>query len=588
MVPRDAGARTAGAGTRPAGRRAQAVALWPRRRRRWPWVAGALVFVAALPALAVGALLWLVEPPAAPDRYVEAVAGEPPLLNPVLAPYTLAGQDVLPLVFAALTRADAAGNVELDLAERLDVDDESRLYVVRLRDGLLWDDGAPLTAEDVAFTVGLIQQPTHQGSQELADLWRGVQVEVADRRTVRFRLPTPLASFPEHLTLGLLPRHLLDGVAAADLPLHPFNRQPVGSGPYRVARFDPDRLLLERSPTYAGAPPLLGSIELRVYAEREAAVGALRRGEVDGLGGLRPDELGQVAGAAQQAVYGLPERSKTAAVVFNLDAPVLRDAAVRRALAHAVDREALIRRALAGQGEPAAGPIPVQSWAYARAPGAAGYDRAAAAALLDAAGWQAGADGVRRRDGVDLALALVTADTAERLAVAREFAEQAAAVGVRVAVRAVPADELFDDYLEPRRFEAALVGQWSMGSDPDVYPQWHSSQAGGTGGNYAKFSDPDVDRWLEVGRQESDRDVRRNAYLHFQARWAEAQPAVVLYHPFYTFAVARDVWGVAADPLPDSSWRLRAAVGWRRVARPTGWQEARAFFSARASGSAVR
>ena len=112
----------------------------------------------------------------------------------------------------------------------------------------------------------------------------------------------------------------------------------------------------------------------------------------------------------------------------------------------------------------------------------------------------------------------------------------------------MPLDELFDDFLEPRRFETVLLGEWVIGGDPDVYPRWHSSQIGRAGGNYAGFSDPDVDRWLETGRQASDREVRRNAYLHFQARWAQEQPADVLYHPVYSFAVARDVVGVTADP----------------------------------------
>jgi peptide/nickel transport system substrate-binding protein len=252
-------------------------------------------------------------------------------------------------------------------------------------------------------------------------------------------------------------------------------------------------------------------------------------------------------------------------------------------LARAVDREALIRDALGGQGEPAVGPIPIQSWAYARAPATAEHDPTGAVALLDEAGWKPGPDGTRARDGQPLAVRLLTANAPDRMAVARELAEQLAAVGVELTIDAVPADELVDDFLEPRRFEAALVGQWSMGSDPDVYPQWHSSQVGGNGGNFAAFADADVDRWLEAGRQTSDREQRRNAYLHFQARWAEEQPAIVLYHPSFSFAVARDVWGVAADPLPDSSWRLRSAVGWHRVARPTAWQEARAVVSARAS-----
>lgn len=558
--------------------------MWPRRRRPWLIIGvGVLGGSLLLTLVPLAALLLLVEPAAAPDRYVEAVAGEPPLLNPVLAPYTLAGQDVLPLVFGALTRADASGEVSLELAERLDVEEDGRVYVARLREGLRWDDGAPLTADDVAFTVGLVQAPDHQGSQELADLWRGVEVEVVDERTVRFRLPTPLASFPQHLGLGLLPRHVLDGVAAADLPLHPFNRAPVGSGPYRVASFQPDRLVLERSPTYPGPAPRLARLELRVYADRVAALRALLSGEADGLGGLRPDEVRALRAAPGVVVYSIPERAKTAVLLFNLDTPILAEPAVRRAIAEAVDRDALIRDALDGQGEPARGPIPVQSWAFARAPALAEHDPSAAAARLEEAGWTPGPDGVRAREGAPLVLRLATADTPERLAVARALVPQLAAVGVRLEVTAVPTDELFDDVLDPRQFELALIGQWTMGSDPDVYPQWHSSQIGRTGGNYAGFRDADVDRWLEVGRQEPERELRRNAYLHFQARWSEAQPGVTLYHPVYSFAVARDVWGVTADPLPDSGWRLRSAVSWYRVPRPNGWQEARAALMARAS-----
>jgi len=156
--------------------------------------------------------------------------------------------------------------------------------------------------------------------------------------------------------------------------------------------------------------------------------------------------------------------------------------------------------------------------------------------------------------------------------------------GVDARIRAVPIDELFDDVLEPRQFEMVLAGEWTMGSDPDVYPRWHSSQIGRAGGNYSGFNDSDVDRWLESGRQELDREGRRNAYQHFQARWAEEQPAIVLYHPVASFAVARDVRGVGADPVPDSSWRLRAAVDWYRISEPTGWQKARAFVLARAQG----
>src|SRR6185436_2957952 len=119
------------------------------RRMQYAAIAVALAAIILLPFILISALILLVEPPTVSDGYVEAVAGEPPLLNPVLAPYTLAGQDVLPLLFAGLMRGDASGNVEPDLAESLDAEADGAAYLVRLRPNLLWDDGVPLTAADV-------------------------------------------------------------------------------------------------------------------------------------------------------------------------------------------------------------------------------------------------------------------------------------------------------------------------------------------------------------------------------------------------------------------------------------------------------
>ena len=334
--------------------------MWPRHRHRpWLLIVGAAAALLALPFLVAGTLLLLVEPAMAPDEYVEAVAGEPPLLNPVLAPYTLAGQDVLPLVFAALVRTDAAGNVELDLAERLDVDEDGRAYVARLRDGLLWDDGEPLTAEDVAFTVRLIQAPGPPGQP-------GARRPLARRRGRGGRSahgPIPTAD-----AAGLVCR------ASDARPAAPPCTGRCGRfGASRSTRTIASRLAAAHTASprstpggwcssgtrrYHGPRPRLSRIELRVYGERAAALQAVRHREVDGLAGLRPEETEQISSSGQYVVYAVPERSKTAAVIFNLESPILREPAVRAALARAVDREALIRDAL---GRPAAIPRPGRS-----------------------------------------------------------------------------------------------------------------------------------------------------------------------------------------------------------------------------------
>ncbi|MDP8922031.1 MAG: ABC transporter substrate-binding protein, partial [Chloroflexota bacterium] len=301
----------------------------------------------------------------------------------------------------------------------------------------------------------------------------------------------------------------------------------------------------------------------------------------DGLGDLRADEVVRLELSPRVAVYSFPERAKVALLTMNVQAPILDQRPVRQAIARAIDRDRLIQEALAGQAEPTFGPIPVQSWAFAGASVAVPYDPDAASALLDEAGWARTGAGPRAREGASLSLTLLTPDTPDRVALARELARQFEAVGIDLHVRAVPPDELVDNYLQPRTFELALVGQWTMGSDPDVYPQWHSSQIGRPGGNYSGFTSLDVDRWLEQGRQETDREARKNAYLHFQARWAEEQPSIVLFHPLYSFAVGRDVHGIMPDPLPESSWRLRDATGWYRVATPSNWQLARDWLVAR-------
>src|SRR5205823_10431709 len=117
---------------------------------------------------------------------------------------------------------------------------------------------------------------------------------------------------------------------------------------------------------------------------------------------LRPDEAQQLAADHHLAVYSFPERSKGAELFLNLDAGPLRDVGVRRALAWLVDRGALVDGPLDGQGEPAFSPIPVQSWAFAPGLGVETHDAVAAAALLDAAGWAIGPDGIRQHEATPL------------------------------------------------------------------------------------------------------------------------------------------------------------------------------------------
>ena len=175
--------------------------------------------------------------PATPDarggEYSEALIGGMQRLNPVLDVRNAPDRDVDRLVFSGLLRFDSTGVPIPDLAEGWMIA-EGTEYTFRIRADAVWHDGEPVTAQDVVYTFGLIQDADYPGPKDLAALWRSVKVEALTAKEVRFTLSEPYSPFLDYLTTGLLPYHLLKGVGVKELDTLPFNLKPVGSGPFTV------------------------------------------------------------------------------------------------------------------------------------------------------------------------------------------------------------------------------------------------------------------------------------------------------------------------------------------------------------------
>ncbi len=475
-------------------------------------------------------------------RYTEGVVGQVQRVNPLFW-QTDAEHDLVSLIFSGLTRVDAHGNVVADLAAGWTVMDDGLTYVFVLREDARWHDGTPVTADDVVFTVRLVQDPAYDAQPALAAFWRTVTVDRLDRRTVRFSLQEPLAAFPEYASLPLLPAHRLKGVAVSDLAQHPFNRHPVGSGPFRLVELDAEHALLEAYDGYYGPQPYLRQIELRFYPNPSRLLTAYRDGEIQGIAGVPPDKLEAVAKLPALALYTATE-ARCVAVFLNLDRPLFQDRRVRRALLFGLDRQALIDDVLRGQGVVADSPIPPGSWAYDPHVVHAGYNPERARALLEEAGWSDGnGDGVREKETQPLRFELVTNDDPTRQALAEAIAKQWAAIGAQVGVRTLSVTALREEVLASRRFDAVLFGWDPAMADPDPYPLWHSSQIEG-GQNIAGLRDPEIDALLAEARRTLNGEERRRLYAAFQRRFAEEVPALLLYRPVYHYAVATNVWNV--------------------------------------------
>lgn len=500
-----------------------------------------------------------------PGIYREAVVGTPTMLNPLLATNQV-DRDLSALIFSGLTRADASGASQPELAKSWTIEGDGRRYVFTLREGVTWQDGRPFTARDVLFTIRLIQDPAFPGNAALADFWRTVAVETPDERTVIFALPRPFAPFLAYTGIGILPEHLLAAVKAGDLPNDPFNLQPVGTGPFAFDALDTAKVEVALRPhaDFYGAKAQLAGLRFRAYPNAQAAIQAVAQGDADGVGYIPARSLAgaNILGGTAD-VYG-PSLAGYTALFLNQKTPALAEREVRQALALATNREALVRDGLQGWGTPGNSPILPGSWAYA--PQQWPYDPARAAQTLDGAGWKAGADGVRQKNGQPLAFQLLTDNDPARVAVANLLAQGYGALGARVTVVIRSAEEA-TQLIATRRYESALSGWEGLAADPDPYPGWHSSQAE-TGYNFANWANQRADQALEEGRLTTDQAKRKAAYATFQQVFAAEVPSLILYYPQYHFAVSKRIAGVTADQLDTPADRFRAIADWRFTAGP--------------------
>ena len=185
--------------------------------------------------------------PAYGGTYVEGVTGVPQYLNPVIAS-TDVDDDIVRLAFSGLTRYDQTGAIVADLAAAFRTESNGKVWTFDIREDALWQDGQPVTADDVVYTVKLLQDRGYVG--QYSDAFRGVNVERVSNKTVRFTLPDVYGPFAGSTTVPLLPAHLLSNVAYSDLARQPFNVHPIGSGPFRVSEVDGRQVTLIRNSSF--------------------------------------------------------------------------------------------------------------------------------------------------------------------------------------------------------------------------------------------------------------------------------------------------------------------------------------------------
>lgn len=520
------------------------------RRIRWQ------ILIAAVTMLAVTVLLGelalstpVVSQPQTGGTYVEAIPAMPqaivPLLNDPINDPT--GRSIASMLFSGLTRYGTDNLPEPALAADWEITQNGEIYLVTLRQNVVWHDGEPFTADDVVFTTRVIQDASFTGDPALRGLWRSVLVDKIDDYTIRFTLEGSYAPFLDALRLPILPEHLLRDLPYAAWADSDFARAPVGTGPYQLQRWGDDQIELVANADYYRGRPFVDTLTLRLIATPSAAFSELVNNEVQAfaVSAAAAPRIAQIAlpTTVERTVLPLDEY---VVLTFNLRSTPLNSQSFRQALAYGLNKEPLLAQIYGGQASRLDTPILPQWWAYDAS--VQWYPPAPeqAAAMLDDQGYRLNPAGLREQDGQLLRINLATDTEPGRVAAAEEIARQWGALGIQVDV-AVLEPAVLRERLRTHTFVVALHGWVRLGADPDIFELWHSSQAA-EGLNYAGLEDAIIDTALTTGRTTTNLSERAAAYQQFQQRWVELAPSITLYQPLYTFAHSSSISGTGFEP----------------------------------------
>jgi peptide/nickel transport system substrate-binding protein len=483
------------------------------------------------------------------------------------------------LIFSGLIQFDSRGIPQPDLAN-WGVSEDGTLVNVSLRPKLRWHDGKPLTTDDVIFTIDLIKNGGNVVSKDLQEFWKGVEVVRLNDSNLQFRLPEAYAPFLDYLTFGVLPKHLLGGKSAEQMIDDPYNLQPVGSGPYKFSRLLVENeqitgVVLAVNPDYYLDKPYIDEVVFRYYPDDASVYKAYRDGQVQGIGQVGADILNDVLGEPNLAVYTARQPVLTL-VLFNLNNPdvaFLQDKNIRRALLEGINRQGIVDKILQGQGVLADGVILPGTWAYYDGLPPVNYDPEDAKGLLKTAGFAFASenDTTLSKGGASLKFTLLTPDTPAYQAVAGEIQANWRNLGVEVDLEALPYDQLVEERLVGRSYQAALVDlNFSRYPDPDPYPFWDQAQSSGEGQNYSMWDNRMASEYLEQARITKDLGQRARLYRNFQVVFSSELPALPLYYSVYTYAVDKEIQGVRIGPFFEPDDRFTGIAGWFLAGRPKG------------------
>lgn len=533
------------------------------------------VFLSAICIIALGLVMqkisdkFSVNVPANGGTLVEGIVGYPRYINPTLY-VTDAGKDLTGLIYSGLLKANPGGTLSGDLAKSWYVSPDGLTYTVYIKDNAYFQDGTPVTASDIEFTIEKILDPELKSPEEAN--WVGVSVKLVNSKEVQFVLKKPYTPFIQNLTIGILPMHIWKDVDSEAFPFSKYNFQPIGSGPYEIKDIKTDSnglpvyYRLVPFDKYVSRKPLISNIYIKFYDNETDLIKAYQNGDITSAASISPDDA-KILSQNNARILTTP-LPRVFALFFNQNQnAVLADKTVRQALNTAIDKEEIIKDVLNGYGAPIDGPLPF--FAPNGEPDISGketpeQDINEAKAMLEKEGWILDSNGVyelkNKKTTTPLSFTITTSDVPELQEVATKLQETWQKMGAKVDVQIYKQSDLEENVIAPRKYDALLFGE-AVDRGEDLYAFWDSSERNYPGLNVAMYANSDVDKLLEEALT-APKANQESLYQEIDSEIEADVPAVFIYSPDFIYVVPQNLQGIDLQGIAEPSERFLSIDSW--------------------------
>jgi peptide/nickel transport system substrate-binding protein len=503
----------------------------------------------------------------------EGVIGTPRFINPILA-NTPADIDMTALVYSGLMRKNTDGTITPDLAEKYIMSADGLTYTFTLKNKIYFQDGEPVTADDVVFTVNEAKDPIIKSPQAVN--WDGVVVTKIDNKTIQFTLKQPYPSFLENATLGIMPASIWSN---SPIELNNANINPIGSGPYQIKNVNKessgviDSYELASFTKFALGEPYIKTLNMYFYSDEDDLISALENGEVDQISSITPlnadilkERNYEIESSTLPRVFGL---------FFNQNQNILfTDKVITNAINQTIDKNKIVQEVLFGYGVAIDNPIPPSIMDYQKNDNQNTLTRDQILQNVQNSlakdGWVKGPDGFlektivgknKKKTVTPLEFSISTGNAPELAKTAELIKEDLATVGIKVDIKTFDVGNLNQSVIRPRSYDALLFGE-IINHESDLFAFWHSSQRKDPGLNVAMYTNAKVDKILEDASTNINEQSRIKEYVQFENIIENDIPAVFLYSPNFIYVVSPNVKGLSIDHITSSSDRFSNVYSW--------------------------